>query len=194
MSGQPGDRPQRLFVSIPLPGSVRDEIAAVAESLCAHGDGIRWGAGDRYHITLRFLGDVEASRVRAVADALRLGVRHMAPFSFELNGAGAFPSLKRASVVWVGAEASPELSRLHDRVEATLTGIGFERDPRPFSPHVTIGRIRRGARPSGSLADSLAAVRIDATVPVEAIALVRSRLSPSGARHEDVAVCPLEGG
>lgn len=194
MSDRPADPAQRLFVSIPLPGTVRDGIAGVAESLRPHGDGIRWGSSDRYHITLRFLGDVAASRVDAVADALRLGVRGLPPFSFELSGAGAFPSLRRASVVWVGADATAELSCLHDRVEAALTGVGFERDPRPFSPHVTIGRIRRGARPSGSLADSLAAVRIDATVPVEAIALVRSRLSPSGARHENVAVCPLEGG
>ena len=79
------------------------------------------------------------------------------------------------------------------RVEAAVVGAGIAPEPRPFRPHVTVGRIRRAASPPG-LADAVSRVRLEATLAVHEAFLMRSKLLPRGARHAEVASCPLAAG
>lgn len=193
MSRRTSSTTARLFVSISLPEAARAEVARAAERLRPHADGFRWSASDTYHVTLRFLGDVEMRRASSIADALRHAVRDLAPFSFGLERAGAFPSPRRPRVLWIGGTAGSPLTRLHEGVATALADVGFDPEGRPFSPHVTIARLRRGVARAESLAGALADVRVAAAVPVRSVALMRSRLGPAGARHEPVAIVGLDG-
>jgi len=193
MSPAPEGRVERLFVAILLPEAVRSAIAGVVGALRPCAEGIRWASTDAYHLTIRFIGPVEAAGVPAMAGALREGVRDLPAFELALRGAGAFPSATRPRVVWIGVEPSPGLSALREAVESALARRGLERDARGFSPHVTIGRARRAGRAAPALVGAIEAARISVSAPVRSIALVRSHLSPKGSRHETVAACELRG-
>jgi len=181
---------ERLFVAILLPDDLRSAIRRVAERVRSPEDGFRWGSADAYHLTVRFIGAVEPGRVSRVGAALCAGVREVPRFDLVLRDAGAFPSPARPRVIWVGVERSSGLSALREAVESALARSGFERESRPFSPHVTIARAR-DARRAPDLRDALREARLAATTPVRSIALVRSHLSPRGARHETLATCSL---
>lgn len=187
----PVSRPVRLFVAVRLPAEIRTRLVEGTRALRDALEGVRWVPEDQLHVTLRFIGDVEAGRVDRVAEAVRLGVRDRRGFSLELTGAGRFPARGAPRVLWVGVGTSPGLIAAHAAVQAALARVDLEGDGRAFRPHVTIGRIRRGTRVGPSLADALQRVRFAATSQVDSVSLVKSSLSSTGAIHEVVADCPL---
>jgi len=183
----------RLFVAVRLPSALRAGIVEATRELRDTLDGVRWVPEEQLHLTLRFLGDVEAARVDGVAEALRRGVGDRAPFALELSGAGRFPSRGEPRVLWLGVTRPPALRAVHAAVEQSLATVGLEGDGRPFRPHVTLGRVRRGRRLSPSLSGVLDRVSFAAACPIKSFSLMRSSLSPAGAKHEVVAVVPLAG-
>ena len=179
----------RLFVAVRFPPSVRRRLAAATEELRAL-EGVRAVPVEQLHLTLRFIGDADRGLEEPLARAVAAAAAEIPRFDLRLTGAGAFPSLRRARVLWAGVREAPGLSALHRVVEAAVLGVGFRPSRRPFRPHVTVGRVR-GADPPGGLADRIAGVRLDTIVPVGRASLMRSKLLPAGARHEEVASCPL---
>ncbi|EMA40833.1 RNA 2',3'-cyclic phosphodiesterase [Halococcus hamelinensis] len=132
----------RLFVSVALDG-LEDEIAAVQEPLADAG-GIRLTAPDQVHVTLKFLGDVDGSRVPDLTDALEAAVEEtdVEPFTAEFGGLGAFPSDEYIRVVWVGVrEGSDDLTRLHEAIERRTVELGFDPADHAFTPHATVARM-----------------------------------------------------
>jgi 2'-5' RNA ligase len=149
---------------------------------------VAWVAPDNFHLTLKFLGAVDESRVPAVADAMLTAVVGVPPFTLTLRGLGAFPSPRRARVIWAGAHEGTEIAAvLAGRVDAALGGLGFPREERPFASHITLGRVRTPAR-NPVLADALAAaaVRDLGAVPITRVSLMQSQLSPRGARYTEL--------
>jgi 2'-5' RNA ligase len=153
-------------------------------------------AWENFHVTLKFLGDTEAGRLSRISDALAESLAGVEPFDLEIVGAGAFPSAGRPRTVWVGVTSGKEqLVDVAERVEDSLENQGFSREDRPFSAHVTIGRLRddRGARRlSPALRDT--AVGHLGTVRVGSVALMRSDLRPQGPVYSVLAEIPLGGG
>jgi 2'-5' RNA ligase len=130
--------------------------------------------------------------VSSAVDAATAGIE---PFDMTVHGAGAFPSPRRPSVVWVGIEADERLAGLQAKIEAALESIGFPREDRPFAPHLTIGRAKRkGARPPEfqGLDDALARLSYEDTFRVSAVDVMRSHLMPGGAVYEVVHGSRLE--
>lgn len=120
-----------------LPASSKSELVA----LDPHLHGLRWLPEDQLHLTLSFLGDVDAEAEGRLREALRQV--HVAPFFLPLSGVGAFNARGQPSVVWVGVgRGHPNLFALHKHVQDAVLHAGLEADLKPFHPHVTVGRAR----------------------------------------------------
>ena len=165
----------RLFVAIDLPGNVREELASLREEL----PGGRWVAGNQLHLTLRFIGEVEAQQQGDIDAALRHV--HEDPFSLTLRQVGHFGRPGR--VLWVGMDRPSGLLALQQEIEAALVRAGIPPEERPFSPHITLARLK--GTPSLLLAAYEGEHRAFATstFPVTEFHLYSSTLTPTGALH-----------
>jgi RNA 2',3'-cyclic 3'-phosphodiesterase len=132
----------RIFVAVFPPPEVRRALVGAARELPVAGE-VRWARPENVHLTLKYLGDVAEDDLDRVAEALEpVRLRHE-PFEAELSGIGAFPSTKRARILWAGiGEGSEFLRDLARDVEASLEPLGFEREDRAYVPHLTLGRAR----------------------------------------------------
>ena len=132
----------RIFVAVFPPPEVRRALVGAARELPVAGE-VRWARPENVHLTLKFLGDVPEDALGRVADTLEpVSLRHE-PFEAELSGFGAFPSARRARILWAGiGEGSEPLRDLARDVEASLEPLGFEREDRAYVPHLTLGRAR----------------------------------------------------
>ncbi|MGH9679549.1 MAG: RNA 2',3'-cyclic phosphodiesterase [Candidatus Acidiferrales bacterium] len=129
----------RLFVALDIPEDVRQAISAFAAKLrptCKHA---RWARIEGAHVTLKFIGEAPAEKAEPIEAALT-NVPFLSAFELVYRGAGFFPNERRPRVFWAGIEAGPELSVLAAAVEASLEPLGIAREPREFSPHLTLAR------------------------------------------------------
>jgi 2'-5' RNA ligase len=174
---------------------VRRELGEALERLRTAARDVAWVAPGNLHLTLKFLGAVPEVRIEPIAGALTEVGTDSRPFEARIRGLGAFPSTGRPRVVWAGVvEGASEIVELAGRVDVALTALGLPRDERPFSPHVTLGRVRRPAR-NAVLTDALgsASTREFGRIRVTSLALVRSELGPRGARYTELASVRLGG-
>ena len=145
---------------------------------------------ENLHITLRFLGDIEESKAEELAAALQSLEQHDT-FSFEVKGAGAFPSVRNPKVVWAGIEEDGTLSDVQRKVENICENLGLGRDKRDFSPHLTVGRVKdrnpKGIRP---VIEKYRDTRFG-TVQVREIKLKKSVLTPQGPIYSDIYAAHL---
>jgi len=172
---------------------VRRALDEAIERLRPAARDVAWIAPSNLHLTLKFLGAVPEERIDAVAGALDEAARCAHAFEARIRGLGAFPSAGRPRVVWAGVtDGAAEMTALAQRVDAALAALGFPRDERPFSPHVTLGRVRRPGR-SPELTDALgsAAAREFGRMRVPSASLMRSELGPRGARYTELAAVTL---
>jgi len=183
----------RLFVAINLPAALQNLIHEGTASLRDAGMPARWADPEKIHLTLKFLGDVRDERRDEAVAALREAAAGSVPFELELESVGAFPSLRRPRVVWLGVKATLPLRALKHDVEHAYAQLGFERESRAFHPHLTLGRARDRAeagefRPLERLAGQ---VRVEGGFRVDGIELMRSRLGSGGARYSPEASAAL---
>jgi len=174
-----------------LPEPIRQQLAAAVERLRPHATDVAWVPPANLHVTLKFLGRVDEHRVPALADALARAVGTTRAFDATVRGLGAFPSATRPRVLWAGVEdASGSLAAIAERVEDCCAGFGVPREARSFAAHVTLGRVREPHRQPG-LADALARAAEFGALRVERVSLMRSELSPRGARYSELVAVPL---
>lgn len=172
---------------------MRKRIAEEAARLAAVASGVAWVAPENFHVTLKFLGAVEEARLADVTSAVSATAAAAAPFEVAVRGLGAFPAATRARVLWAGTDdPAGRLRGLASAVDEALGALGFPREDRPFAGHVTLGRVREPSR-RPALADALAAAaaRPFGPVAVSHASIMRSDLSPRGARYTQLAACPL---
>ena len=137
----------RSFVAAELSDEAHEGVWQCERSLHRKmGREMKWVEKANLHVTLRFLGEVEAEGEAGVVRAIESAVAGTKQFVLPVAGFGAFPSARRARVVWVGCEAVPALELVQNRVEEQMSEIGFPVEGRPFRPHLTLGRVKRGAR------------------------------------------------
>ena len=144
---------------------------------------VAWVAPANLHLTLKFLGQVETEAAEAVGDVLVRGLAALKPFEVKAVGAGAFPDEQRPRVLWVGLhDENGALKGLQDDVEKWMEGLGFARETRPFSPHLTLGRVKEG---HGSVAEALQQFRetVFGTSIIRDVTLYESRLRAKGAEY-----------
>ena len=185
----------RLFVAVNLPEVLRASLWSASEPLRAAGYPVRWVQAEGLHLTLKFLGEVAVSREAQILAAVDSAVRGAKPFSLGLDGLGAFPTVARPRVLWIGCEAAPPLELLQHRIEQAFAEIGFPVEGRPFHPHLTLGRARRDARPRefAGLERTLTELDVHGELLVSSIDLMESVLHSSGARYNRRHVADLVG-
>jgi RNA 2',3'-cyclic 3'-phosphodiesterase len=171
----------RSFVSIDLDDEqILSKVESIMSSLKSIGGDFKPVERENIHLTLKFLGNVTSSRLSEVKKALT-GVRFQ-PFQLEIKGAGAFPSLKRMNVIWIGiGEGWTRVQQIFEQTETILHGQGFSRETRPFSPHITIARVR-SSRKKDETAAFLGHLSEESLGIFKAqhVRLKQSVLSPSG--------------
>lgn len=169
----------RAFFALDLPEAVRRACASLARELRARpdGDGVRWVRPENFHLTLRFLGNVEAERLGELAARVRAATADVSPFRAALGALDAFPP-RRPRVVAVGVEPEAPLCELAARVEAGVVEAGLAPERRRLRPHVTLGRVRSRRAPSleGAASDG-------SDWPVREVVLLRSDLGRDGSTY-----------
>ena len=174
----------RLFIAIEISRRVKAELEALHREI----PGMCWVPPEQIHLTLAFLGEVEEEKLELLFRGL--GRIEAEPFTFRLTGPGCFPRSGKPRVLWYGVERLLSLERLAQRIRNAVTACGIELEERPFSPHITLARVK-GAAPDAvkSFVDHPGTTRFPA-VTVRQFVLFQSILSRQGALHQPLKVFP----
>jgi 2'-5' RNA ligase len=130
----------RLFTALELPAAARERLAALAGGV----PGARWIPAESMHLTLRFIGNVDETTAGDLAEVLA-AVQARA-FDLVIEGVGTFSRGRKPSMLWAGVAGNDALMHLQDRIESALVRAGLPPEPRKFSPHVTLARLRDSPR------------------------------------------------
>ena len=182
----------RLFVAILLDHEVRATLERVQQKLARECPDVRWVRPDQLHVTAKFLGEVPDRDAVRVSKALEQAAVRLGPFEMTLKRCGCFPPRGAVRIVWAGIEEpTGSLLRTVEAVEGALADLGFPRARRPFSPHITIGRVKFDTS-GGSWRPAVSEFEFPAQVqPVEELTLMSSILAPRGPTYSVVSTATL---
>lgn len=189
----------RSFIAIELPGTVRSGLSRLQGELKTGGHSpVKWVNPENIHLTLKFLGSLPVDKIEAIAGAMDDAARGIPPFRLEVRGLGVFPDLRRVRVVWVGVSGElAKLGQLQKRIDSHLTPFGFATESRPFTPHLTLARVREQASPDELLSFGRLIAGTDFTAAyafnVDAINLMKSQLTRTGAIYSRINSVRLTG-
>ncbi|HWQ84789.1 MAG TPA: RNA 2',3'-cyclic phosphodiesterase [Anaerolineales bacterium] len=188
----------RAFIALDLSAEISQSLDQISRELMQRMPqrAIRWVPAKNIHLTLKFLGDVSPSSLESLQKMIQVESENYPPFDISIGGVGAFLSTRRPRVVWVGVTAPELLSALQHSIESAASRLGYPLEDRPFSPHLTLGRVNRSASPvdlqhvgqvlNGYNIGSLGSVHISG------VHLYRSDLSPEGAHYTRLFSAPLK--
>jgi len=188
----------RSFVAVEIPTGMQSALAQCTAPLqkALPKPLIRWVAPQNVHLTLKFLGDVSSANLERLAEALKVEAIAHETFTMSVGGLGAFPTPRRARIIWIGLEAPPALMALLRSVESVAARLGYPLENHPFSPHLTIGRVgqnvsatdlqRIRAALEGMVVGPLGTVR------VEAVHIFKSDLKPGGPVYTHLYTLPMK--
>jgi 2'-5' RNA ligase len=178
------DESIRVFCAVELTAEIRAAVAAHAARLRREFADARasWARPEGLHVTLKFIGEVEAARVEALSRAAGAAVEEFKPFQLTIAESGTFPPRGAARVLWVGVrDESGQLSQLQSRLERECESAGFTREPRAFKPHLTVARLRA---PSHALSEAHRHATFGPYhFQVSELLVIRSQLGPGGSRY-----------
>ncbi len=189
----------RAFMGIDLSPEIQRCLEQVTIQLKNRLEGIpvRWVPAENIHLTLKFLGDVSLVNLEMLKKLLKSVVPPHPSFEISAGGLGAFPKVHHPRVIWIGLEVPTELIAIQHSIEIETARLGYSREERPFSPHLTLGRVSRNANQAdihelGEVLDTFKVGFLGAT-RVREIHLYRSDLKPGGAVYTRIYSVPLEG-
>lgn len=193
LSLTPQEASMRLFIGLNLPNKQRARIHQASRALRTKDLPVRWLEPDAFHVTLKFLGEVRPDQVDAIEERLLRVASTTKSFVTELSGFGAFPTIRRPEVLWLGVGANAELRCLKQDLEWALGEIGFEAETRAFHPHVTLGRTTgvAGAGAFRGFDVLMADLDFEGTLKVRAVDLMRSRPSRERGRYSVLSSAKL---
>ena len=182
----------RLFVAITLDDRVRSALGKAQTDLKAQCDGVRWILQHQVHMTVKFLGDAPDGDVAKIGEAVAKAAAGSRPFSFEIAGCGCFPPRGSVRIVWAGAnEPSGALLQCVEALENEMESLGFPRERKRFSPHLTIGRVREDRSGGQIRAAADAHSYPSMNQSVVSLTLMSSVLSPQGPTYTPVTTAKL---
>ncbi len=140
----------RTFIAIEIPKDIRAKMAKLQNNLKQLGGRVSWTKPENIHLTLKFLGDTDENLIEDITNQLKDAVVSIQPIQIAIKALGTFPNSKNPRVIWVGAESDQkQLTELAAKLEDCLERFGFKKENRPFSAHLTLGRVRdvKGIQP-----------------------------------------------
>jgi len=188
----------RCFIAIELPDELKAGLNQLQSRLkVGEQAGVKWVDPYSIHLTLKFLGSVAVDRIDEITGAIEEATHGMSPFHLEVRELGVFPNLKRVQVAWVGVKGEVDkLGQLQQRIESNLARLGFAPESRPFTPHLTLARIRDRALPDERqrFGQLIASTRFEAafTIEVDTINLMKSQLTREGAIYSRISSIGLK--
>jgi RNA 2',3'-cyclic 3'-phosphodiesterase len=156
---------------------------------------VRWVQPRNIHLTLKFLGDVSPSNIDILTRMIESEVNNYSLFEISIGGLGAFPNLKRPRIIWIDIQAPPTLFGLQKAIETGTKRLGYAAEDRPFSPHLTLGRINHNATfdEISQIASLITKSKVEPfeRLPVTTVTLFRSDLHPGGSLYTPIMVSRL---
>lgn len=183
----------RSFIAIELPDGLKQELSQLQAKLKAGKQpGVKWADPYGIHLTLKFLGNIALNRTGEITRVIEEAAKGTAPFHLKVKQLGVFPNLRRVQVVWVGISGEVDkLSQLQQRIESGLARLGFTPESRPFTPHLTLARVRDQASPDEQqrLGQLIASTSFESahSIEVDAINLMKSQLTREGAIYSRIS-------
>lgn len=182
----------RAFIAIDFSQEIQEKLDYLTGQLKTRLQDVpvRWVPAKNMHLTLKFLGEVSIANLEMLNSIIRVEADKQHKFEISVGDLGAFPSIHRPRVIWVGIEAPPELYSLQQGIESETSRLGYAPEKRPFSPHLTIGRVSRNANSNNI--HQIANVLVDCKVGfigatrVNSLHLYRSDLHPDGAIYTKI--------
>ena len=187
----------RVFIAVEIPIPTRQAIFSQTESLrAALGQLVRWVPIENMHLTLKFIGDVSPANVELLSQMLIAEATGNAPLTMQIGGLGSFPNPRRARVIWIGIQAPAAFENLQRGIEFAAARLGYEPETRPFSPHLTIGRVRQQVSASDQQQVRVALERTQVgdlgAAEISAVHLFKSDLQPTGSIYTRLFSAPLK--
>ena len=188
----------RAFVAIEIPNEIKKEIANQTTALHRTvAQSVRWVVPENLHLTLNFLGDISSANLGILTQALETEASQQAPFEITVGSLGAFPDVRRPRVIWIGLEAPVDLGKLQHGIDALTARLGYPPDDRPFSAHLTIGRVRQQVSSAEmvGIRNALEKTRVGilGTFSAKSVHLFRSDLKPDGPVYTRLFTAALDG-
>lgn len=189
----------RSFIAIELPTTVKQELTTLEDLLkkrCPQV--VRWVDPQNIHVTLKFLGDVDSDRVDEINMAIDEATQGMSPFHLELKDLGVFPNLNKVNIIWVDTKGDlDKLTYLQKQIESNMEQLGFAREDRDFTPHLTLGRVRDYASPDDrkKIGQVLAQTAFASAqvITVNSVNLMKSQLTNTGAIYTRLYASVFKG-
>lgn len=174
----------RCFIAIDIPGTVKSNLMDIQKKLKSWPAKVKWVAEQNFHLTLKFLGDVSVRKIPDMVKLLEMIGQSHKRWEISLSGIGAFPHSRNPRVVWVGIDdPRGNLLRLRDNIEAECMKVGFARETKGFSPHLTLGRVKETAATPGFGEIMNLVPGFNYRVPVREFKLMRSVLTSAGPEY-----------
>jgi 2'-5' RNA ligase len=189
----------RTFVALEMPLAIENQLSNVIRTLKDDLKEIpvRWVAVENIHLTLKFIGETSEESVQQVFSLVEQSAKTVNPFELQLKGFGVFPDTRRPLVLWVGVSAPENLATLQQKIESGLAHLGYAVEDRPFNPHLTIARVRRGtgAPDARRIMAAMDAHKTITSEPVliNSVTLFQSILNRSGSVYNRLFSAPLIG-
>jgi 2'-5' RNA ligase len=183
----------RTFIAVDLGKAIRDRLVTLQENLARTGTEIKWVEVENLHVTLLFLGEVDDRDVHQVCRIVTDTLNQQPSFLMSVETVGCFPNPRRPRTLWVGVgEGTQPLCTIHDDLEEPLTEMGYRREERRYTPHITLGRVKSD-RPTDKLAATLAkhAGWKGGETSVREILVMSSELTPQGPVYTVLSRAPL---
>jgi 2'-5' RNA ligase len=188
----------RSFIAIELPEAVKTGLKQLQTELTLpRYSFVKCVAPEGIHLTLKFLGNIPAKKVTDITGVMVQASQEVSPFQLQITEVGAFPNMKRPRVLWVGIKGEVDkLVGWQQRIDNGLVPLGFPKEARPFTPHLTLARLRENCSPGDTLqfGEMLASshVEVDYHFTVNSLNLMRSQLFPTGAVYSSLAEVQLK--
>ena len=181
---------KRIFIAVELSDIVQGKLDKVQNMLRDCSLNIKWVEQENFHITIKFLGDLSKTQIMEVKDEIETVANNNLPFEIIIDGLGAFPDVEYPKVIWAGIKKNQaQLINVHQAVENKMIDLGFEAEKHDYTPHITLGRVRKKEKNYELISEKIKKFpfEINAHQIVDTITIMKSKLTPQGPIYSPVA-------
>lgn len=188
----------RSFVAIELPQNVKNELTQLESELEKPDHRfVKWVNPGAIHLTLKFLGNVPTKQIPEISNAIEQASKGIPPLHLQIASLGVFPNINQPRVLWVGIKGeTASLQGLQQKIDSSLVPLGFAEEKRPFTPHLTLARVREGTSliDRKGFGELVMSTNFESKHPisVETINLIKSQLTPEGAIYTCLLTVKLQ--